>query len=277
MRLGGLDIGMRRGVLAVVGACALVGSIVAIGSSLSDESPAAASAAAPATSTTVPASEVERREMLDEARRMEDAAELEISDSGKLGWAADQPPTMLNKIYKGRSDRPLLPERRALLGEQLARARAAAMKAPTVADAEAAGYEKTHEFVYGRGVEYAKWSYVDDQFNIDEPELLAYEDDKPDSRIVSMAYNVLGVAETGPPKDLPLEVIGWHFHTNVCRKGDLYIGSDGYDCVGNGGWIDHSKDNWMVDLWVIPGWENPWGLISSKHPDLFNLPWYEEK
>ena len=45
--------------------------------------------------------------------------------------------------------------------------------------------------------------------------------------------------------------------------------------------VDHTVfrpelDHWMVDFWVIPGWENPWGLVSSKHPDMMfePTPWF---
>ena len=117
---------------------------------------------------------------------------------------------------------------------------------------------------------------LEDGFDANHPEILVFQDDEPDSRVIAIAYNVLGSLEEGPPTDLPLELIGWHLHTNICERDGVFIGSEDFPCAENGGTLRPDLDNWMVDLWIIPGWENPWGLISSKHPDLYNLPWFGE-
>lgn len=184
----------------------------------------------------------------------------------------------------------MAPGRRELLGRQLEEVRTAALKVGTVGQAEKLGYVKNFQRIDGRGYEYINWGYWSHDLHLDRPTMLVFNDTKADSRVIAVAYNVLGSRESGPPKDLPLEAIPWHYHHDLCRKGDSIIGNvetapDGtlYQnqidrCVQEGAKFEPELDHWMVDLWVIPGWENPWGLVSSKHPDLFATPqpWFAD-
>jgi hypothetical protein len=138
-----------------------------------------------------------------------------------------------------------------------------------MADAEAAGYVLIHEPHPGRGAELMNFSLLDKTFDIDKPEMLVYRDPSPTAPVVGQAYYVVGPLEAGPPKDaFPLEAIGWHFHWDICQIGDQVVASENFPCQKEGGVIRDDWDGWMVDIWAVPGWENPWGLISSKHPDL---------
>jgi hypothetical protein len=197
---------------------------------------------------------------------------------------------MAATVFRGTSNTRLTPEQRQLLADQLVRARKAALSIGTVAGALRAGYVKNFQYVDGRGYEYIKWSNFKPYLDLDHPTMLNFPSDSPDARVASVAFQVLGSKEAGPPTDLPLEAIPWHFHSNLCRKGDSIVGNietapDGtlYQrqierCRNLGAvaqpWLNH----WMVDLWVIPGWENPWGLVSSKHPDLMRtpVPWFTD-
>jgi len=204
------------------------------------------------------------------------------------GWGTSQPTQMRATVRFGATNQLLTPERRQLLADQLVLVRAAAMSTPTVADAEAQGFVRNFQRVNGRGFEYINWSRFKNTLDLAHPTLLAFEDDKPDSKVISVAYNVLGTIEAGPPKGLPLEVIPWHYHSNLCKKGDSIIGNSEFDengnlypeqaarCAAEGAVNQPQLNHWMVDLWVIPGWENPWGLVSSKHPDLMfePTPWF---
>lgn len=206
------------------------------------------------------------------------------------GWGTAQPDQMRATVHYGGTNTILSPERRALLGQQLMLVRAVGMSIGTVANAERMGYVKNFQRINGRGYEYVNWSNFTTKLNLWKPTVLAFEDDKPDSRIVSVAYNVLGTIQAGPPTDLPLEVIPWHYHSNLCEKNGTIVGSVEYDqsgkpypdqvqrCLDMGARFRPDLNHWMVDLWVIPGWENPWGLVSSKHPDLMfqPTPWFSD-
>lgn len=243
------------------------------------------SSAAPATATTVPGTpEPVDPETLFPAEPVDDGDPA----SFLYGWGTAQPEQMRATVHYGGTNTPLSPERRALLAEQLVLARAVGMNIGTVANAERMGYVKNFQRLNGRGFEYVKWSNFTHELNLWQPTVLAFEDDKPDSRIISVAYNVLGTIQEGPPTDLPLEVIPWHYHSNLCEKGGTIVGSVEYDkdgkpypdqverCLQMGAKFRPDLNHWMVDLWVIPGWENPWGLVSSKHPDMMfePTPWF---
>ncbi len=210
---------------------------------------------------------------------------------GKLyGWGTSQPHQMTATVHWGGTDTIISRERRQLLADQLVQARDAAMAIGTVAEAERQGFVKNFQRINGRGYEYVNWSRFTDKLDLSKPTVLAFEDDKPDSRVMSVAYNVLGTIEDGPPTDLPLEVIPWHYHSNLCEKDNTIVGSVEYDadgvpyqrqidrCVELGAKFRPELNHWMVDLWVIPGWENPWGLVSSKHPDMMfePTPWFDD-
>ena len=204
------------------------------------------------------------------------------------GWGTAQPTQMKATVHYGGTSTLLSPERRRLLGEQLVQVREAALKIETVAEAEKQGFVRNFQRINGRGFEYINWSRFNTKLDLSRPTMLAFDGDSPDSRVMSVAYNVLGAMADGPPTDLPLEVIPWHYHSNLCEKDNSIVGSVEYDANGNpypeqaqrckdlGAVFRPELNHWMVDLWVIPGWENPWGLVSSKHPDMMfePTPWF---
>ena len=204
------------------------------------------------------------------------------------GWGTAQPTQMKATVHYGGTSTLLSPERRRLLGEQLVQVREAALKIETVAEAENQGFVRNFQRINGRGFEYINWSRFNTKLDLSRPTMLAFDGDSPDSRVMSVAYNVLGAMADGPPTDLPLEVIPWHYHSNLCEKDNSIVGSVEYDANGNpypeqaqrckdlGAVFRPELNHWMVDLWVIPGWENPWGLVSSKHPDMMfePTPWF---
>jgi hypothetical protein len=200
------------------------------------------------------------------------------------GWGGVQPKHMMATVMEGTANQPMTPARRQLLGEQLDHVRRVVMSIGTVANAEKLGYRKNFQRIDGRGWEYINWGYWSDHVDLDKPTMLVFADTKPDSRVIATAFNVLRSRAAGPPDTLPLEAMPWHFHHDLCRKGDSIIGNvetgpDGklyqrdFDrCVAQGAKFEPQLDHWMIDLWLVPGWENPWGLVSSKHPDMFKTP-----
>lgn len=213
------------------------------------------------------------------------------SEGALSGWGAVQPTQMMATVVYGTEQQPMSADRRQLLGEQLDHVRQVVMSIGTVANAERLGYKKNFQRIDGRGWEYINWGYWSDKVDLDKPTMLVFPDTNPDSRVIATAFNVLGTREAGPPDTFPLEVMPWHYHHNLCRKGDSIIGNvetapDGslYQnqidrCIAEGAKFEPELDHWMIDLWIVPGWENPWGLVSSKHPDLFAdpQPWFPNR
>jgi len=182
-------------------------------------------------------------------------------------------------VVHGQSSAPISTERRTLVGQQLDFARNVALDIGTVAEAERLGYRANYQRIDGRGWEYLNWSYMSSTFDISHPSMLVFEDNKPDSRVISMAYNVTGTKADGPPKYFPLELLPWHWHENLCSVGSAIISSNDLDrCKRLDAEVHPELNHWMIDLWIMPGWENPWGIESSKHPDLFIIPqpWYAD-
>ena len=169
-------------------------------------------------------------------------------------------------------DKPLDAETRATLAEQLTAARAAALRYPTVADAEQAGYARRGGFVPGAGAHYQKGG-GSGAFDAAAPQFLIFDGISPTSRVVGLMYmSFSGVLPEGfaGPND------HWHRHTNVCIKyvnGALDIplpadrDSTATQCSRVGGQLI-SVTSWMVHAWVVPGWESPAGVFSHANPNL---------
>ena len=161
---------------------------------------------------------------------------------------------------------------RAELGDQLALARTAAMRYPTVADALAGGYVKVVGYVPLIGSHYIKWSSMDGTFDVTDPEMLLYDGTDPTSHIVGLSYYVFSDTEPSP-------FVGandhWHQHIGLCIKDGVVVGGEqmsAADCSARGGTKANAGNGWMVHAWVVPGWDSPQGVFSPEHlgltPDL---------
>lgn len=154
------------------------------------------------------------------------------------------------------------------LAAQLSEARQTALKYPTVADAEAAGYTKVTGYVPLIGAHYIKWSLMDGNFDVAEPEMLLYDGTDPTSSIVGLSYYVFSDTEPSPfigPND------HWHQHIGLCLKDGVVVGGEKTtpeECTRRGGVKAAASNGWMVHAWVVPGWESPQGVFSPEHPGL---------
>jgi hypothetical protein len=161
---------------------------------------------------------------------------------------------------------------RGALATQLAQARAAALKYPTAADATKARYVMVAPFLPGLGAHYLNPAYVlDGVIDASKPEVLLYSSNQPDARVVGVSYLTPGNAATQPeglagPNDL------FHFHDSLCIVSRMAIpASDAAACTSVGGRISGGFGGvtvWMNHVWVVPGWESPWGLFSSENPEI---------
>lgn len=173
----------------------------------------------------------------------------------------------------GIPERPLSPSIRRALASELTTAREVAMRLPTVADAEAAGYTRAGPFAPGAGAHYVNRTYGQAQaFDLDTPLAYLYAGTDPTSPVVGIMYFTL--TDT-PPEGFtgPLDV--WHEHSGVCLTtapdGSLDVplppdaevteeACDGFD----GDFLDITGQ--MVHAWVVPGWDSPQGVFSHDNP-----------
>ena len=172
------------------------------------------------------------------------------------------------------ADAPLDPATRALLKEQLVIARGTALRYPTVADAEAAGYRLVAGFGPGSGAHYIGGPLTGPgPFDPTRAQSLLYDGTSPTSGIVGLMYFGMGAQA---PEGFAGPNDHWHRHSNVCTKytnGKLDVpfppDSDVTEaqCASVGGRF-MKITGWMVHAWVVPSWESPAGVFSHENPNL---------
>ena len=167
-------------------------------------------------------------------------------------------------------DQPIDPATRELLSAQLVQARAAAMRYPTVADAEAAGYHKVTRYVSLIGAHYMNFSLVDPTFDVDRPEMLLYDGTEPGSRVVGLSYYQLAGAE---PEGFAGPNDHWHRHIGLCvdPARALVVGGErttASECAALGGVKVDGGNGWMNHVWAVPSWESPQGVFGAENPNL---------
>lgn len=159
---------------------------------------------------------------------------------------------------------------RAELAEQLVQAREVALRYPTVADAERAGYRKVTEYVPLIGAHYMRFLLVDGTFDIAQPEMLLYDGTEPGSQMVGLSYYVTADSE---PEGFAGPNDHWHQHIGLCidANAPVVIGDESLsdeECAAIGGRKADGRDGWMVHAWVVPGWESPQGVFSAENEQL---------
>jgi hypothetical protein len=163
---------------------------------------------------------------------------------------------------------------RALLGSQLAAARAAALQFPTVADAERAGYHLVGgAYGPGAGAHYIGFGGGGlGGFDAARPPTLIYDGVSPTAHIVGLMY-LGGFGRDGAaPEGFAGPNDHWHRHSGVCQKAGKVIFPVDADvteaqCTAKGGFY-MATTTWMVHAWVVPGWESSAGVFSHENPNL---------
>jgi hypothetical protein len=157
---------------------------------------------------------------------------------------------------------------RATFIEQQRAADAVIAAHPTVADAEADGYRLITQYVPCIGAHYIKYGALGNDFDPAEPEVILYDGQDPDSKVVGLSY-----LQFGDPDVQPEGFVGpndtWHIHSILCANPSVGIVGDGLtdeECEARGG---HNLDTarlWMMHMWNAPGYTSEWGLFSSENP-----------
>jgi len=152
---------------------------------------------------------------------------------------------------------------------QVDTAQASALRYPTVAAAEAAGYRLTTTDLSCIAAHYVRWDItVDDWGTVDatfdpaDPEILLYDGTAPSSPLVGASY--LALTETKPEG-----FVGgnddWYRHLWMCLTDGVVsgLGVPSTACDGlNQRWFS-GHDIWMAHAWVVPGYENRLGVFAD--------------
>ena len=150
-------------------------------------------------------------------------------------------------------------------------ARTVAVKYPTVASAEAAGYRKSTPYVPCIGAHYTNTALAA-SFRVDAPSELLYDGTTPDAKIVGLSYLVFHPG--GPPPGFTGPNDRWHQHNfngGLCLKGGVVIGAESMSakqCTAAGGGKVALNDIWMLHDWIVPGFECTWGPFAGECPEL---------
>ena len=154
---------------------------------------------------------------------------------------------------------------RKQLANELSEARAASLRYPTVADAEAGGYRMVTPYLPLIGAHYINFAIMDGKFDISQPEMLLYDGTEPTSSIVGLSYYLFSDALPTPfsgPNDV------WHQHIGLCMKAGVVVGGEATtveECTRRGGVKADANNGYMVHAWVVPGWDSPQGVFSPEH------------
>jgi len=156
------------------------------------------------------------------------------------------------------------------LDAELSLARATALKYPTAADAMAAGWERVTFYVPGIAAHYMKFGIVDGKFQIDQPEMILYDGNSPEARVVGLSYYMIQPGQTEPSQGFTGANDHSHRHVGLCNKEGVGVIGDSTltteECASIGGVKSDGSKGWMSHAWVVPGCESPWGVFSAANP-----------
>jgi hypothetical protein len=155
------------------------------------------------------------------------------------------------------------------LAGELALARETALKYPTVADAEAAGWRRVTPYVAGIAAHYMNFSLVDGKFEIDKPEMILYDGTDDDSHVIGLSYYIRQEGTAEPTQGFTGNNDHFHRHIGLCVSGAGVIGDSTTtkeECEAMGGRKADGGNGWMNHVWIVPGCESPWGMFSGASP-----------
>jgi hypothetical protein len=163
------------------------------------------------------------------------------------------------------------PDQCAALAEELSRAKAVAARHPTIADAEAAGYQRVTNYLPGIAAHYMNFENLQDGFVLEEPEMLLYDGDGADASIVGLSYYILHDGDEEPAEGFTGDNDHYHRHVGLCIRDGVVAAGSGTseeDCAALGGRKSDGASGWMSHVWIAPGCESDWGVFSGANPQL---------
>jgi hypothetical protein len=204
-----------------------------------------------------------------------------VSSTGSSAAVDDRGFSQLDNGHEAETNfftAPFDPPTRALLQHQLILARQIAMRYPTVASAEAAGWRRAGPFAPGLGAHFFKWTGADGSGFVPDgpitdaailsPASLIYDGTDPSAHIAGLMYVGSG---TRIPEGFAGQNDIWHYHTDVCYVMSPTGGLDtpyGADttvtksmCDGVHGML-LARTPYMLHVWAVPGYDSPQGIFS---------------
>jgi hypothetical protein len=163
------------------------------------------------------------------------------------------------------------PEACEALAAELTRAREAAARYPTAADALADGYTAGSVYVPGKGAHFSKSANIADGFDPDHPDMLMYDSLEPDGQLMGMSYFVISPDGVGEDEGFTGASDQWHSHDANCTD-DAGVAIPPTECDAGRGNLMTGMNGWMLHAWVVPGCESDWGVFSGTNPVLPSLP-----
>jgi hypothetical protein len=163
------------------------------------------------------------------------------------------------------------PEDCDALAKEIELARRTALRYPTAADATKAGWIRVTPYVPGIAAHYMNFGLVDGRFEVDKPEMILYDGNGPDARVVGLSYYVVLDGNAEPTQGFTGDNDHYHRHIGLCVGPGGVIGDSTTtpeDCAARGGRKASGSNGWMSHAWVVPGCESPWGLFSGANPIL---------
>jgi hypothetical protein len=166
---------------------------------------------------------------------------------------------------------PTAAERR-VLAQQLTEAREVALRYPTVADAEAAGYHRAGPFSPGAGAHYVLMdgtgTNLDGNIDLQRPLSYLYDGTSQASEVVGVMYYTLA---PDAPEGFAGSTDIWHKHSGACLvtnedgsvESPLPVDQDTSRamCADAGGeFLDTT--GWMLHVWAVPGYDAPDGVFA---------------
>lgn len=167
-------------------------------------------------------------------------------------------------------------DERAELGNDVARAREIALAYPTLESALDAGWILSGEYARGAGqlVVDGSRDFRTFEFDVNIPHGLIYASSDSDAPVVGVQYSQWVSTDVGPSGFVGQESL-WHLHGGTCvvdgPMGRYAVPLDepttGSGCQNVNGTRDDTV-SYMIRAWVVPGWENPYGIFAHDHPAL---------
>lgn len=174
------------------------------------------------------------------------------------------------------NDAELTWEQREQLGREVERVRAIALAYPTLSSALDAGWTLAGVTARGAGqmVVDASRDFREIAFDIESPHGLIYASADPNAPVVGVQYAQWRSVDDDVSGFVGQENL-WHLHTGTCvidgTSGEYAIPLDEPTTGSGCHEVDGTRDDtvsYMIRAWVVPGWENPYGIFAHDHPAL---------
>ena len=167
--------------------------------------------------------------------------------------------------HQHQPDIPIAASDLTTLTGQIAAARAATEQYTDVRAALRAGYIQLTQDLPGIAAHFVNpFLAARGEFDPARPEILLYANQDGRWTLVGVSYLQPFTGDETPPSGFAGPLDGWHYHTNLCFKGQrvLSAGRDAASCTGQGGRF-MANTGWMAHLWLYS--DSPEGLFAHEN------------